>query len=543
MRRRTLFTSLAALVVAAAGVVVGAGPAVAIPECDVPSPPPICGGTDHTKSPTITLDTPRRTPAGLVVSGQAVDPDATDPLQVVLTLPGTSGATVTARGGRYSATLPASSGELCASAINQGRGETRTFCRHVDEAVNPFGSLDVVTPGPGGLRVQGWTIDPDTAASIDIHIYVDGAYKTGTHASVSRPDVADVYPEYGAAHGYDITVPVNPGTRTVCTWGINVAAGNENRQLGCMTVEMGARPGTPGITVEAAPDDAEITVTVRNYDEQENVTDILVERSTPEEPGYWHRPNTFPSVPFAHVAGVLSDRTVVRGRTYCFRATARNPYGNSVGDTVCARVTNPSLPQPTDLAATEVGQDALTLTWTDNATNELRYEITRPGAEPVVLPARAGTGAMSQRITDLRPDTEYCFEIQAVGDFTGHNPARFCVRTAAAPPPPQTGIKTLRIWNCEAGRRPGSIWMWDYTVGGWRRMADAPSSWAGGCGPAYSGPAATVNLPDSHIVNVVEVVRNAMCTVDDPNQAACRHWESGPVLGDSSGITVPVVIP
>ncbi len=41
---------------------------------------------------------------------------------------------------------------------------------------NPHGNLDVVTGGIGA-RVQGWSYDPDTNASIPVHVYVDGAFK------------------------------------------------------------------------------------------------------------------------------------------------------------------------------------------------------------------------------------------------------------------------------------------------------------------------------------------------------------------------------
>jgi endonuclease/exonuclease/phosphatase family metal-dependent hydrolase len=81
---------------------------------------------------------------------------------------------------------------------------------------NPFGSLDSVSSHPEGVRVAGWAIDPDTAAPIDVHVYVDGTFAAGRQASLSRPDVGAAYPEYGGAHGFDFVVSAPAGRREVC---------------------------------------------------------------------------------------------------------------------------------------------------------------------------------------------------------------------------------------------------------------------------------------------------------------------------------------
>jgi hypothetical protein len=51
------------------------------------------------------------------------------------------------------------------------------------------------------LRVSGWAIDPDTAAPIDVHTYVDGAFAGATRADQPRPGVGNGYPGYGPNHG------------------------------------------------------------------------------------------------------------------------------------------------------------------------------------------------------------------------------------------------------------------------------------------------------------------------------------------------------
>ncbi len=99
----------------------------------------------------------------------------------------------------------------------------------------------------GGVRVAGWAIDPDTAASIPVHVYV-GAVGSAITADGSRPDVGAVYPPYGASHGYIATLPAPAGPVQVCAYGINSGPGS-NVLLGCRTVTVLA--GAPFGTLDA----------------------------------------------------------------------------------------------------------------------------------------------------------------------------------------------------------------------------------------------------------------------------------------------------
>ncbi|MGH9244852.1 MAG: hypothetical protein ACRD29_11145, partial [Acidimicrobiales bacterium] len=106
---------------------------------------------------------------------------------------------------------------------------------------NPFGHLDLVRRVPGGLRVAGWAIDPDTAAPISVHVYAAGVAH-GTSANRSRPDVGARYPAYGPDHGFDLTVPIGLGGVRVCAYGINVGRGTHNPLIGCHTVVVSNLP-------------------------------------------------------------------------------------------------------------------------------------------------------------------------------------------------------------------------------------------------------------------------------------------------------------
>ena len=100
----------------------------------------------------------------------------------------------------------------------------------------PFGVVDSVTPSASGFSIAGWAIDPDTAASIRVHVYVDGVAIVNAVSDKVRVDVAAAYPGYGANHGYAETIATAPGSHSVCAYAINAGPGPGNTALGCHTI-------------------------------------------------------------------------------------------------------------------------------------------------------------------------------------------------------------------------------------------------------------------------------------------------------------------
>jgi hypothetical protein len=99
---------------------------------------------------------------------------------------------------------------------------------------SPYGRLEAATAVPGGLRVRGWAVDPNTAGAISVHIYVDGVGRLAVNANRNRPDIAWSYPAAGPNHGFDAEVRVvRPGNRRVCAYAINVSHGG-NTGIGCI---------------------------------------------------------------------------------------------------------------------------------------------------------------------------------------------------------------------------------------------------------------------------------------------------------------------
>jgi hypothetical protein len=194
------------------------------------------------------LEIARRQPNAINVSGWTADPDTPNPIQVHVYIDGVGAAIGTAGDtrpdiGQLFPTLGANHGFnltvgttqaphfVCVWAISVGNGGNRMLgCAYLSG--DTLGSLDNATRQPGALEVRGWTIDPDTTASIPVHAYVDGVGAAIGTANVNRPDIAAFMPGYGALHGYDFSVPVT-GDRTVCTYGISTR-GKANPVLGCV---------------------------------------------------------------------------------------------------------------------------------------------------------------------------------------------------------------------------------------------------------------------------------------------------------------------
>jgi hypothetical protein len=106
---------------------------------------------------------------------------------------------------------------------------------------NPRGSLDSVQGGLG-VRVAGWTFDPDTTSASTAHVYIDGRFAGVVTADGFRPDVGAAYPLEGSHHGFDHEFAVGAGLHDVCAFGINVAYGLTNPVLGCRRVQVSGIP-------------------------------------------------------------------------------------------------------------------------------------------------------------------------------------------------------------------------------------------------------------------------------------------------------------
>jgi len=126
----------------------------------------------------------------------------------------------------------------------------------------------------------------------------------------------------------------------------------------------------------------------------------------------------------AGVTGAMSyvDTTVTPGNTYAYQVCAVNGLLVSSAYSAPANVTVPAIPlAPTSLAATLQFGPQVSLTWTDNATNETGFVLQRSdnGGAFVTIATPAGnapgaTGAMSYVDTTAQAGHNYVYQVCAV---------------------------------------------------------------------------------------------------------------------------------
>jgi hypothetical protein len=143
---------------------------------------------------------------------------------------------------------------ICAYAINVGPGENALLgCRRLvvasDSGGNPFGALDAVTASPGLVQLKGWAGDPDGDRVAQLRVYYDGKLVAQKAGGVARADVERTYPALGPTTGFNVALPITPGTHQVCAYVENTGVrGTANGTVGCATRSV------PGVRAPASHD-------------------------------------------------------------------------------------------------------------------------------------------------------------------------------------------------------------------------------------------------------------------------------------------------
>src|SRR5206468_3156659 len=139
---------------------------------------------------------------------------------------------------------------------------------------SPVGAGEHMWGRPGGDRLIGWAVDPNTSAPISVDVTLDGA-KIGTAlANIARPDVATKYPSAGPNHGFDLTVPVSEGTHKLCVIAKNVGAG-ANTTLRCSTYLFDYGPLGVAEHITATP--GHVTVSGWTFDKDAPTAPVTVD--------------------------------------------------------------------------------------------------------------------------------------------------------------------------------------------------------------------------------------------------------------------------
>ena len=231
---------------------------------------PVASDFRHYPTPFGSLERIDRSVGAVVVTGWALDFDTTSPITVHIQIDGGATTATTANLSRpdvgaaypgygnnhgYQALVNISSGThtICAYGINVGPGLVNGVlgCQVYNASGTPWGVYGT-HDYPGGVRFDGWAVDPDTGAPVTIHGYV-GTAATAATANLNRPDIAAIYPLAGPNHGFDnLIVPAANGTHQVCAYAINYPNSPGDNALltpGCKTITLTGIPyGSYGAT-------------------------------------------------------------------------------------------------------------------------------------------------------------------------------------------------------------------------------------------------------------------------------------------------------
>ena len=205
---------------------------------------------------------------------------------------------------------------------------------------------------------------------------------------------------------------------------------------------------------------------------------------------------------------------------------------------------------PTNLEITEETPTSISLKWKDNSNDERKFIIhydENPSTGNTRLWIRPENSTTAV-ITNLTPETKYCFRVYAENIFGVSAPSNWeCGTTLPEPEPTPTptpspsGIKEIQVFNCNLDNRAVYIWTFDITQGAWTNHGLLqPISKEGSCSTIGVTPF-TVPLQQGHHYFYVAVDPDLLgCSGNNPSDSLCqRSTYPNSWLGDPNG---PVLV-
>jgi SpoIID/LytB domain protein len=99
---------------------------------------------------------------------------------------------------------------------------------------DPIGALDKAKRSGNSVRLSGWVFDPDSAASVQVEVRIDGRTVSTVDADGTRFDIDAVFGT-GRSRGYTTTIDVERGSHQLCVYADNIGAG-QHLLLGCKVI-------------------------------------------------------------------------------------------------------------------------------------------------------------------------------------------------------------------------------------------------------------------------------------------------------------------
>jgi hypothetical protein len=310
-----------------------------------------------------------------------------------------------------------------------------------------------------------WTDNSDNEAGFEIWKSADGANGTFTLEASVGSDVT-AYSNTGLQDGAEYCYRV----RAAGTNGLESSFSNTD----CTTTPVPTNPPPAAPTDLSATADAPTEISLSWTDHASDEQGFEIWRSTTGVGGAYALLDTVVSN-----TTTATDAGLAGSTEYCYEVRAIGGAGVPPSDfTAASCATTPAAPPaaPSDLAATASSPTTVSLTWTDNSTDEQSFQIWRSttGANGTyTLLNTVGVDASVADDNGLAPGVQYCYKVRATGagpssSFSNNS----CATTPLAPPAApsnlalavQSGSAINLIWQDNANDESG-FEVWRSTTG------------------------------------------------------------------------------
>ncbi len=309
-----------------------------------------------------------------------------------------------------------------------------------DPRLNTVDAPTNLTPVPNGdAQIDlTWTDNATTEAGTEVVRSTNGI--NGDYTRVARLLGANIteFSDTDVVEGQEYCYQVRVGESRTVVGPFSVAA--------CATINTNPPadpPAAPNALVATTVDDQRIDLAWA--DQSDNEDGFRVERALGQAGAFAEIDLTGANVQS------YADTGLAENTEYCYRISAFNGAGDSANTAIsCAttdETTTPTDPlaAPTNFSATALGDTQIVLDWTDNATNELGFEIQRStngiNGNYTRLARVLEVNATGFTDNNLTIGQEYCYRVRA-----GRNPAEVGPFSASvcetAGPPPVTDPPT-----------------------------------------------------------------------------------------------------
>jgi hypothetical protein len=413
-----------------------------------------CATITLVDSPIGRLDVVAQAPGGLAVRGWTFDPDAPQTqLTVQLTIDGRSstlqaglprpdiaaGHPAAGPNHGFAATTLLNAGRhrICATAHNVSYGADKPLgCTSLTLRYTPSTVLHVARTATG-VRVSGWSSDPDTTAAIQVRISADGQLRTQLTANGGGAT--------HSGHNFAAALTLKSGRHSICAVGVNVAYGSGAPPAACLLIALrlspfgrfealGRAPGSHNLLVRGWAIDPDTSSPIR--------VSIKVGGAAPvPATAGSSRPDVaavYPAYGTRH--GYLVVVKASDGeQTVCISAVNISAGANKALGCRIVNAVHPHVPAAPRGVKAIAGYNGAVVKWTrptsDGGAPVSTYIVT---ASPGGATATVSSAHLGANVTGLSSHTRYTFKVVA-RNVVGKSPAGTSPAiTTPAGPPPQT---------------------------------------------------------------------------------------------------------